>query len=280
MKKKILLLLILMALPLALSAKVNRLLTVDTPYVDVDHAVKVSLVSFRPLDIQVNLRLFNFLDFSVNTSPVGWVPYFIDLGYPRFGLPNFGAKAAVKLPILPLTVGASVNYIGFTGEAAVLDLLGGMLPPEITIQDASINFGLSRWDVMAALDLKLINVYLTLDFQRFNQGGVNGPIITSYFHPTVGADLQLGRILSIFAEIGYYIPMSTFTPSPAEIANSMGLGGGDDFTAGLGLEFDLAFINLRLGVQYPGAGVTLDPADPSTEMSIPVLPYINLSLQF
>lgn len=272
--------LLLLAIPLAATAKVNRLLTVDTPYVDIDHAFKVSLVSFRPLDMQVNLRLLGFLDLSVNTSPVGWVPLFVDFGYPRFGMPNFGGKVAMKLPILPLTVGVAVNYLGVKAEEFALQMLAEMLPPEVTLQDASIDFGLSRWDVMAALDLKLINLYLTLDFQRFRQTGVNGNLISSYFHPTVGADIQLGKVMAVFAEIGYYIPMSSFTPSAEEVANSLSLAGGDDFTAGLGLEFDLAFINLRLGVQYPGVYINLDPTDPSSRMGIPVLPYVNLSLQF
>ncbi len=281
MYKKFVLLVMVLAIPLTAMAKVNRLLTVDTPYVDYQHVFKVSLVSFRPLDMQLNLRLFKFLDISANTSPLLWAPLFIDLGMPKFGFPNFGAKVAIQLPIIPLTIGASVNYIAFKGKEAALMLLQGAVPPEITINDISLNFNAARWDIMAALDLKLIRLYGTMDFQVFGLEGINTNSVSSYFHPTVGADIQLGNILAIFAEIGYYIQISGVLPQSGEISGAMSLVNPSDFTAGLGVELDLAFINIRAGVQYPGASLTLDPNNAAnTTYATPVIPYVNLSLQF
>jgi hypothetical protein len=259
------------AIPLTAMAKVNRLLTVDTPYVDTDHLLKISLVSFRPLDTQLNLKLFNFLSVSADSSIPGWFFY----------VPNFGAKASIKLPIIPLTVGASVNYIAFTGKSKVLPLIANLFPG-VTITDASLNFNAARWDVMAALDLKLIRIYGTMDFQVFGLESVAGTnTVSSYFHPTVGADIQLGNILAVFAEIGYYIPLKVNVPPLNQVGGALSLVNPSDFTAGLGVELDLAFLNLRLGVQYPGISVTLDPNNPkTTTYGLPVIPYANLSLQF
>ena len=274
MKKILLPVLLAILLPAMLSAKVSRLLTVDTPYVNTDHFLKLSVVSFRPLDTQLNFSLFHLVDISVDSSVPMWFFY----------LPNFGAKASIKLPIIPLTIGASANYIGCTGAYWLVDKITNRRSLPVTINAVSLNFSAMRWDLMAALDLKLIRLYGTLDFQffGFNDGRSTNPSNltnnASYFHPTVGADIALAKVFAVFAEIGYYFPMSSKNLPLGQMSGLYANRVPSDFTAGLGFELNLAILNLRAGVQYPGMKITYDIS--KSPFSLPVIPYVNLSLQF
>ncbi len=276
MKKILMLVLLALSLPVMMMAKVNRLLTVDTPYVDTDHTFKLSLLVFRPLDTQLNFSLFHIVDISVDSSVPMWFVY----------LPNFGAKASIKIPVIPLTVGASLNYIGFTGANWVVNYLTNKYDLPVTINAVSLNFSAMRWDLMAALDLKLVRLYGTLDFQffGFNDGRPTNPANltnnASYFHPTVGADIALGKVFAVFAEIGYYIPMNAKNPPLEQMSGLFATRVPSDFTAGLGFELNLGVLNLRGGVQYPGMEVSYDISDPSKVYPLPVIPYVNLALQF
>lgn len=265
MKK--LLVFVLLVLPMAGFGEVSRLITVQTPYVDTAYAFRIGVLSFKPLDLQFNHSFGKLVDISAETI----LPLWFFSGY------NFGAKVAFHVPVVPLTIGASCNVLVFRGEKQVLDLIGEIGEMPISINSISINFSSTKLDVGLGLDLKILRVYAVADMMFY--GNTNGS--SSYIHPTVGADLGLGKAISIFAEFGYYF---TTEGNPIDTIDGAGAYSPvlpSDFTAGLGVEFDLKIFNARLGVQYPGMQISYpDTTGAMQELNLPVVPYVDLGFQF
>lgn len=265
MLKKSLLVILLAMIPFMSHARVNRLITVNTPYVDTEHLLKLHLGVYKIGSAELNLNVFNLFDLSAETIVPFW---FLDS-------PNFGVKVSVDLPVLPVDVAVAYHLIQFTGEEEVIRLIQDRFSDlPITINAASLNFVSSKLELMAGIELgKLIRGYVVLDMMFYG----NDYDTSAYFHPTIGADIQLGKLINIFGEIGYYfVPQEDFA---TELSGIMSWKLPSKFTMGAGAEIDLGFLNLRAGVQYPGFSIQYGP-NPTDNVELPFIPYVDISIQF
>lgn len=265
MLKKFLLIVLLSAIPFISYARVNRLITVNTPYVDTEHILKLHLIGYKPLSAELNLDVFGLFDVSAETIVPFW---FLDS-------PNFGLKISLDLPVLPIDIAASYHLVQFTGEEEVINLIEQQFPDlPIQINYASLNFVSSKVELMGGIELgKFLRGYLVIDMMFYGNEHDN----SAYFHPTLGADIQLGKLLNIFGEIGYYfVPQEDYVN---ELSGMLSWKLPSKFTMGAGVEIDMGMVNIRAGAQYPGFSVQYG-ATSSDVFELPFIPYVDLSLQF
>jgi hypothetical protein len=238
----------------------DRLLSVDTPFIDTNRILILDAFSYRPLDLQFNYPLGQGFAVSVNSS----LPLFI------VGLYNGGIKIGWDISDNPFAMSLSVRYMQFTGERLLTDLINQQLAGAATIVNADLNFTSVCFEGSFEFDLNSLRLYVIFDSQLL--GNKNG--LKTYLRPVFGADVTLDFV-TFFAEAGYYIPMQP--TGSVDSGSLIGLNTPGNLTAGGGIRFDLKAVIITGGVAYPGFELKYGTA--ATDVfSLPVLPYLSVEI--
>jgi hypothetical protein len=258
--KALLILILCFSSTVSAFAGAGRLLTADTPFIDTTHILTLEALSYRPLDLRLNLPLGSGFAVSVNSS----FPLYI------VGLFNGGVKLGWDIPASPLAMSLSIRYLEFTGEKLLIDLINGQLAGAATIVSADFNFTSILFEGSFGIDLKPIHFYIILESQLLgNKTGWD-----SFLRPVLGADIQMDFV-TFFLEAGYFIHMQQI--APVSSGSLIGLNTPGDLTLGGGICFDLKAVIITAGIAYPGFELKYGTGA-SDVFSLPILPYISLEI--
>ncbi|OHD54078.1 MAG: hypothetical protein A2Y33_10190 [Spirochaetes bacterium GWF1_51_8] len=249
-------LIILAIVPAAGLNAIERLVTIETPYIDTNRTLTLNAVSYRPLGLQFSAYLGEGFAFSADSS----LPIFI------VGLLNCNVKTAWSLPSIPLSAGISVRYLQFVGEDLAISLINSQLGGTAAILDADLNFVSLTIEACFAYNFGAVRLYAAFNSQLL--GNSNG--WASYFRPVIGTDIRLGFV-TFFAEAGYYLNPQTLNGS----AGLFGVSDPGDITLAGGIEFDLKWMSVTAGLAYPGFELRYGPLAGDI-FSLPVLPYLSV----